>query len=119
MKGEKIRVPGQWRLCTILPDPGGTAADVHVRVPPPSVRQPDSPPPKNSYSEPAILWRMRSPSGEIVEATALPVMQGCGLVLKKNKTVRRAIECSGLGVALVRAERLAKRLRGRGWTPID
>ena len=34
IQGEKVRVPGQWRLCEIQPGPAGTSADVHVRVPP-------------------------------------------------------------------------------------
>lgn len=58
-------------------------------MPPPLVPALAWPPIKTTYSEPTILWRMRSPSGEIVEATALPVRQGCGLVLKKNKKFTR------------------------------
>lgn len=34
IQGKKVRVPGQWRLCEILPGPAGTSADVHVRLSP-------------------------------------------------------------------------------------
>lgn len=51
VNGEKLRVPGQWRECELLPGPAGTSADVHVRILPLSAMRQRLEPPTSCCDE--------------------------------------------------------------------
>jgi DNA polymerase III delta subunit len=69
-----------------------------------------------SYSEPAVLWRLRSPHGERARATLIPGSPESTLVFFVNDQLDRGENFAEWAQAIARAEVVRADLLERGWT---
>ncbi len=70
-----------------------------------------------SYSEPAILWRLRHPDGRRAHATFIPGAPQSTLVFFLDDKFDRGENVSEWEPALARAEEVRRALEEDGWTP--
>ena len=70
-----------------------------------------------SYSEPAILWRLRHPDGRRARATFIPGVPQSTLVFFLDDKFDRGENVSDWEPALARAEEVRRALEEDGWTP--
>lgn len=70
-----------------------------------------------SYSEPAVLWRLRHPNGDAARATLIPGNPVSTLAFFINDTFDRGENFDEWAAALQRAEDVRRQLLGEGWTP--
>lgn len=72
-----------------------------------------------SYSEPAVLWRLRHRDGAVARATLLPGAPESTLVIFVDDKFERGENFREWAAALARAEEVRKDLLEDGWRPID
>lgn len=72
-----------------------------------------------SYSEPAVLWRLRHRDGAVARATLLPGAPESTLVIFVDDQFERGENFGEWAAALARAEEIRKDLLEDGWRPID
>lgn len=72
-----------------------------------------------SYSEPAVLWRLRHRDGAVARATLLPGAPESTLVIFVDDQFERGENFREWAAALARAEGIRKDLLDEGWRPID
>jgi hypothetical protein len=70
-----------------------------------------------SYSEPAVLWRLRHPDGRRARATIIPGTPTSTLVFFLDDRFDRGENLSEWSAALVRADEVRAELVGDGWLP--
>ena len=70
-----------------------------------------------SYSEPAVLWRLRHPDGRRARATVIPGVPTSTLVFFVDDRFDRGENVEDWGRALDRADEVRKLLIGDGWRP--
>jgi hypothetical protein len=69
-----------------------------------------------SYSEPAVLWRLRHPQGDRARATLIPGSPKSTLVFFVNDRLDRGENFSEWAQAIARAEVVRQDLLEQGWT---
>lgn len=69
-----------------------------------------------SYSEPAVLWRLRHPRGDAARATLIPGTPESTLVFFLNDQFDRGENYSEWAHAMARADEVRKDLLEQGWT---
>ena len=69
----------------------------------------------NTYSEPAVLWRLRGPDGDEARATLIPGSPASTLVFFVNDQLDRGENFSDWASALARADAVRDDLLGKGW----
>ena len=69
-----------------------------------------------SYSEPAVLWRLRNPHGERARATLIPGSPQSTLVFFVNDRLDRGENFAEWAQAMARAEAVRQELLEQGWT---
>lgn len=72
-----------------------------------------------SYSEPAVLWRLRHPRGDEARATLIPGRPASTLIVFLNDQFDRGENFADWGQALARAEEIRRDLIADGWRPWD
>jgi hypothetical protein len=72
-----------------------------------------------SYSEPAVLWRLRHPDGRVARATVIPGVPTSTLVFFLNDRFDRGENVDEWEAALARAETVRRDLLEDGWRPDD
>lgn len=72
-----------------------------------------------SYSEPAILWRLRHPDGRRARATFIPGVPLSTLVFFLDDTFDRGENVAEWERALARAEEVRRAMEQDGWQPED
>jgi hypothetical protein len=72
-----------------------------------------------SYSEPAVLWRLRHREGAIARATLIPGAPDSTLVIFVDDRFERGENFREWAAALARAEEIRKELGDEGWWPCD
>ena len=70
-----------------------------------------------SYSEPAVLWRLRDPDGNRVRATIIPGVPQSTLVIFVNDRFERGENFEEWALALARADEVRASLVEAGWRP--
>ena len=70
-----------------------------------------------SYSEPAVLWRLRHPDGRRARATFIPGAPQSTLVFFLDDKFDRGENVSEWEPALARADEVRRALEEDGWTP--
>jgi hypothetical protein len=68
-----------------------------------------------SYSEPAVLWRMRREGGEVARATLIPGSPASTLVIFVDDRFERGENFEDWAAALARAEAIREDLAQQGW----
>ena len=68
-----------------------------------------------SYSEPAILWRLRHPKGDRARATLIPGSPESTLVFFVNDRLDRGENFAEWAQAMARAEAVRQELLEQGW----
>ena len=71
--------------------------------------------PPKSYSEPAVLWRLRRPDGSRARATIIPGVPASTLVFFVNDRFERGENVSDWEPALRRADEVKRQLVKEGW----
>jgi hypothetical protein len=71
--------------------------------------------PKPTYSEPAVLWRLRHPDGDIARATLIPGSPVSTLVYFVNDELERGENFEDWEPAVAQAERVRQQLIDDGW----
>ena len=69
-----------------------------------------------SYSEPAVLWRLRNRRGEQARATLIPGSPQSTLVFFVNDRLDRGENFAEWAHAMARAEAVRQELLKQGWT---
>ena len=69
-----------------------------------------------SYSEPAVLWRLRHKNGDHARATLIPGSPESTLVFLVNDRLDRGENFTEWAQALARAEVVRQDLLDQGWT---
>lgn len=69
-----------------------------------------------SYSEPAVLWRLRHKNGDHARATLIPGSPASTLVFLVNDRLDRGENFTEWAQALARAEVVRQDLLDQGWT---
>ena len=69
-----------------------------------------------SYSEPAVLWRLRHPQGDLARATLIPGSPESTLVFFVNDQLDRGENFREWAQAIARAEVVRQDLLDQGWT---
>ena len=75
--------------------------------------------PVDTYSEPAVLWRLRATNGDQARATLIPGDPASTLVFFVNDRFDRGENFKDWGSALRRADEVRKELLEQGWAPAD
>jgi hypothetical protein len=70
-----------------------------------------------SYSEPAVLWRLRDPEGNRARATIIPGVPRSTLVIFVNDRFERGENFEEWALALARADEVRASLVEAGWRP--
>jgi hypothetical protein len=70
-----------------------------------------------SYSEPAVLWRLRHPDGRRARATFIPGVPQSTLVFFLNDQFERGENVAEWAMALARADEVKRTLEQGGWEP--
>ena len=70
-----------------------------------------------SYSEPAVLWRLRDPEGNRSRATIIPGVPQSTLVIFVNDQFERGENFEEWALALARANEVRASLVEAGWRP--
>ena len=70
-----------------------------------------------SYSEPAVLWRLRDAAGNRARATIIPGVPQSTLVIFLNDRFERGENFQEWGQALARADDVRMSLVEAGWSP--
>ena len=70
----------------------------------------------DSYSEPAVLWRLRHPRGDLARATLIPGSPESTLVFFVNDRLDRGENFREWAQAIARAEVVRQDLLDQGWT---
>jgi hypothetical protein len=70
-----------------------------------------------SYSEPAVLWRLQHREGAVARATLIPGAPESTLVIFVDDRFERGENFREWAAALARAEDIRKELRAEGWQP--
>ena len=70
-----------------------------------------------SYSEPAVLWRLRDSEGNQVRATIIPGVPQSTLVIFVNDRFERGENFEEWALALARADEVRAALVKAGWRP--
>ena len=68
-----------------------------------------------SYSEPAVLWRLRHPDGDLARATIIPGVPTSTLVFFVNDEFERGENFDEWAQALTRADEVRQSLIEAGW----
>ena len=71
-----------------------------------------------SYSEPAVLWRLRHPQGDQARATLIPGSPESTLVFFVNDRFDRGENFAEWAEAMARADAVRKDLLERGWETV-
>ena len=69
-----------------------------------------------SYSEPAVLWRLRHPGGDQARATLIPGSPASTLVIFVNDLFDRGENFAEWTQAIARADQVRRGLLEQGWT---
>ena len=77
---------------------------------------PDEPTP--TYAEPAVLWRLRHPEGDIARATLIPGSPESTLVYFVNDEFERGENFAEWAPAVSQAERVKEQLIEEGWREV-
>ena len=72
-----------------------------------------------SYTEPAVLWRMRHKNGDEARAMLIPGSPASTLVFFLNDRFDRGENFDDWAAALTRAEAVRAELAGQGWRPVE
>jgi hypothetical protein len=72
-----------------------------------------------SYSEPAVLWKLRHSEGALARATLIPGAPDSTLVIFVDDRFERGENFREWAAALARAEQIRKELQEEGWNPVD
>lgn len=72
-----------------------------------------------SYSGPAVLWRLRHASGAVARATVIPGAPASTLVVFVDDRFERGENFEDWGCALARADEIRRDLEGQGWQAVD
>jgi hypothetical protein len=72
-----------------------------------------------SYSEPAVLWRLRHPEGDQARATLIPGSPASTLVFFVNDRLDRGENFTEWAQAIARAEEVRNDLLEQGWTVVQ
>ena len=70
-----------------------------------------------SYSEPAVLWRLRDAAGNQARATIIPGTPQSTLVIFVNDQFERGENFEDWSEALTRADEVRSSLMESGWSP--
>ena len=70
-----------------------------------------------SYSEPAVLWRLRHPDGRRARATLIPGVPTSTLVFMVDDRLDRGENVTEWEAAIERAEDVRRALIDDGWRP--
>ena len=68
-----------------------------------------------SYGEPAVLWRLRHPDGDVARATLIPGVPASTLVYFVNGAFERGENFSEWAPAVEQAERVRQEMLEKGW----
>ena len=71
--------------------------------------------PPKSYSEPAVLWRLRHRNGDRARATIIPGIPSSTLVFFVNDSFERGENMPDWEPALKRADEVKRQLVQEGW----
>jgi hypothetical protein len=71
--------------------------------------------PQKSYSEPAVLWRLKHQNGARARATIIPGVPTSTLVFFVNDRFERGENMADWGPALQRADEVKRQLVEEGW----
>lgn len=74
---------------------------------------PDEPAP--TYAEPAVLWRLRHPDGDLAWATLIPGSPASTLVYFVNGEFERGENFADWSPAVAQAERVKRQMIEEGW----
>jgi hypothetical protein len=69
----------------------------------------------DTYSEPAVLWRLRHPDGDVARATLIPGTPVSTLAFFVNDRFDRGENFGEWAAALKRAEEIRTQLLAEGW----
>lgn len=72
-----------------------------------------------SYSEPAVLWRLKHADGRRARATLIPGVPHSTLVFFLDDRFDRGENVSDWEPAIARAEEVRRALENEGWTTDD
>lgn len=72
-----------------------------------------------SYSEPAVLWRLRHPKGDHARATLIPGSPASTLVFFVNDRLDRGENFTEWALAIARAEEVRNDLLEQGWKLLE
>ena len=72
-----------------------------------------------SYSEPAVLWRLRHPEGDDARATLIPGSPASTLVFFVNDRFDRGENFAEWAKALARAEEVRNDMLEQGWKVVE
>jgi hypothetical protein len=73
----------------------------------------------DTYSEPAVLWRLRDAKGDQARATLIPGDPASTLVFFINDRFDRGENFKDWASALARADQVRRELIEQGWKPLD
>jgi hypothetical protein len=68
-----------------------------------------------TYDEPAVLWRLRHPDGDVARATLIPGSPTSTLVYFVNDKFERGENFAEWGPAVEQAERVKRQMIEDGW----
>jgi hypothetical protein len=71
-----------------------------------------------TYAEPAVLWRLRHPDGDVARATLIPGSPTSTLVYFVNDQFERGENFADWEPAVAQAERVKQQLIEEGWREI-
>jgi hypothetical protein len=71
--------------------------------------------PSRTYDEPAVLWRLRHPDGDVARAMLIPGSPTSTLVYFVNDQFERGENFAEWGPAVEQAERVKRQMIGEGW----
>ena len=71
--------------------------------------------PTRTYAEPAVLWRLRHPDGDIARATLIPGSPASTLVYFVNDEFERGENFTDWQPAVEQAERVKQQMIEDGW----
>ena len=72
-----------------------------------------------SYTEPAVLWRLKHPEGAVARATLIPGSPESTLVIFVDDRFERGENFREWGAALTRADEIRRDLQQEGWRPAE
>lgn len=72
-----------------------------------------------SYTEPAVLWRLRHAEGAVARATLIPGSPDSTLVIFVDDRFERGENFREWGAAIARAEEVRRELEQEGWRAVE